>query len=401
MSVRGPEGASNLLTQGYALASLMSYYGDPAIAVVQPEQRIRWIFAPSPAESLFAAPGLAIAEAGRRFDLVLKMRYRHVEPVGTIARRRAGRPVRDLRALPRRRPVPRPCSIRPARAPRSIFSGTAGRDRRRRRSPRVASGPRPRRGRRFSRAGGRTEPSSLFETGGLRWRFPRSKSPCEAVIVNTGGGVAGGDFYRIALALDAGAAVEATTAAAEKIYRSEGPAARIAPRFRSSRARGCSGCRRRRSCSRAPGSSATLAIDMAADAELIAVETLVFGRLAMGETRIAARLSDSWRLRRGGKLVFADATRIDEAGASLDRTACGAGARAVATLIGAAPDIEARLPGLRAALDVHGAEVEAGASAFDGLIVSRLVSASPSRLREAAIAAILAMSGRQPPRLWR
>ena len=145
----------------------------------------------------------------------------------------------------------------------------------------------------------------------------------------------------------------------------------------------------------------TLAIDMAADAELIAVETLVFGRLAMGETRIAARLSDSWRLRRGGKLVFADATRIDEAGASLDRPACGAGARAVATLIGAAPDIEARLPSLRAALDVHGAEVEAGASAFDGLIVSRLVSASPSRLREAAIAAILAMSGRQPPRLWR
>ncbi len=99
--------------------------------------------------------------------------------------------------------------------------------------------------------------------------------------------------------------------------------------------------------------------------------------------------------------MFADATRIDQAGASLDRPACGAGARAVATLLAAAPDIEARLPSLRAALDVHGGEVEAGASAFDGLIVSRLVSASPSRLREAAIAAILAMSGRQPPRLWR
>ncbi len=87
------EGVSYLLTQGYALASLMSYYGDPAIAVVQPEQRVRWIFAPSPPESLFAAPGLAIAEAGHRFDLVLKMRYRHVEPAGTIERRRAGRPV--------------------------------------------------------------------------------------------------------------------------------------------------------------------------------------------------------------------------------------------------------------------------------------------------------------------
>ena len=47
----------------------------------------------------------------------------------------------------------------------------------------------------FVRVGARTEPARLFETGGLRWRFPRSSSPCEAAIVNTGGGVAGGDSY--------------------------------------------------------------------------------------------------------------------------------------------------------------------------------------------------------------
>ncbi len=48
----------------------MTYYGDPAIAVVQPEQRMRWIFEPQPPETLFAAPGLALGEPGRRFDLV-------------------------------------------------------------------------------------------------------------------------------------------------------------------------------------------------------------------------------------------------------------------------------------------------------------------------------------------
>ncbi len=85
-------GAPYLLTQGYALASLMTYYGDAAITVAQPEQRIRWIFEPPPPETLFAAQGLAIAEAGRRFDLVLRMRYRRVEPAGTIERNRAGRP---------------------------------------------------------------------------------------------------------------------------------------------------------------------------------------------------------------------------------------------------------------------------------------------------------------------
>ncbi len=84
------EGAPYVLTQGYALTSLMRFYGDPSIAMIQPEQRIRWIFEPAPPESLFARPGLALAEADRRYDLVLKMRFHTVEPLGTIERRRAG-----------------------------------------------------------------------------------------------------------------------------------------------------------------------------------------------------------------------------------------------------------------------------------------------------------------------
>ena len=71
----------------------------------------------------------------------------------------------------------------------------------------------------FARVGERTEAQRLFETGGLRWRFPRSSSPCEAAIVNTGGGVAGGDSYRVSLKLGERAEVEATTPSAERIYR--------------------------------------------------------------------------------------------------------------------------------------------------------------------------------------
>jgi len=83
------DGAAYVLTQGYALTSLMSYYGDPAIPVVQPEQRMRWIFEPQPPETLFAAPGLALGESGRRFDLILGMRFRKVEPAGLMERRDA------------------------------------------------------------------------------------------------------------------------------------------------------------------------------------------------------------------------------------------------------------------------------------------------------------------------
>ena len=252
----------------------------------------------------------------------------------------------------------------------------------------------------FQRIAGRTEPERLFETGGLRWRFPRSTSPCEAVIVNTGGGIAGGDALRIELALNEGAEVAATTPGAEKIYRSDGPAARLETHF-----------------SLAPGArllwlpqetllfdgarlERKLLVDMAFDAELLLVESLVFGRLAMGETVVDARLTDSWRIRRDGKLVFADETRFDHAAVALDRIAVGAGARAVAIIVAAAPNVEARLPDLRAALEAEGKGVEAGASAFDGLVAARLVAPSPSRLRRALIASILALGGGKPPRLW-
>ncbi len=84
------DSAAFVLTQGYALTSLMSYYGDREIAVVQPEQRMRWIFEPQPPETLFAGPGLAIGEPGRRFDLVLGMRFREVAPAGLLERRGGG-----------------------------------------------------------------------------------------------------------------------------------------------------------------------------------------------------------------------------------------------------------------------------------------------------------------------
>jgi urease accessory protein len=251
----------------------------------------------------------------------------------------------------------------------------------------------------FARVGDRTEARRLFETGGLRWRFPRSSNPCEAAILNTGGGVAGGDSYRVSVELGESAEVEATTPSAERIYRSEGAAAAVSIQL-----------------SLAPGArlfwlpqetlmfegarlDRRLDVDMPAEADLLIAETLVFGRLAMGESRIDASLRDSWRVNRDGRLMFADETRIERAGATLERKAVAAGARAVSTIVAAAPDIEARLLDLRAALEAESSGVEAGASAFDGLIVARLVSASPSQLRAVLIASIVALGGRKP-RLW-
>ena len=92
-----------------------------------------------------------------------------------------------------------------------------------------------------------------------------------------------------------------------------------------------------------------LEADVEATGTLTIFEAVAFGRLAHGEIRVAASLSDRWRLRRGGKLVFAEALRIEDAGATLDRPAIGAGARAAATLVRIGPDAAEKLDPLRAA----------------------------------------------------
>jgi urease accessory protein len=251
----------------------------------------------------------------------------------------------------------------------------------------------------FARVGVRTEPARLFETGGLRWRFPRALSPCEVAIVNTGGGVAGGDSYSISLALGEGAEVEASTPSAERIYRSNGPAASIATRLELRPGARLFWLPQETLVFEGARLERRLEVDTSGDAEYLIAETLLFGRLAMGETQIDASVRDSWRVRRDGQLMFADETRLDHAGATLDRKAVGAGARAASTIVASSPNVEARLPDLRAALETAGSGVESGASAFDGLIVARLLAPSFDQLRMALVASIIALGGRKP-RLW-
>ena len=68
---------------------------------------------------------------------------------------------------------------------------------------------------------GVTGRARLREEGPLRLRCPGPPSAeLEAVILNTAGGMAGGDRFSIEVSVAPGARVVVTTAAAEKIYRS-------------------------------------------------------------------------------------------------------------------------------------------------------------------------------------
>jgi urease accessory protein len=251
----------------------------------------------------------------------------------------------------------------------------------------------------FAAQDGRTSVARVYETGGLRLRHPRAAA-CEAVIVNTGGGFAGGDAAEIRIEAAAGADATVTTQAAEKIYRADGQPTEIDVGLRlgpGSRLDWLAqeailfdgACLHRR-----------FDVAMAADAALLLVEWLVFGRLARGETAICGSVRDSWRISREEKLIFAEELRLDGAiGRMLDRNAIGKGARAAAILLHVAPGAVNKLDAVRAALEPMKG-VDHGASAWNGMLVARLASPSPAQVRAAIVAAMAPLRGRAQPRVW-
>jgi urease accessory protein len=243
--------------------------------------------------------------------------------------------------------------------------------------------------------------SVMFQQGSARARLPRTADGVpEAVLMNIAGGLTGGDRMSYAVEVGAGAAAAVTTQAGEKIYRARDGAAEVQVRLTlggGARAEWLpqetilfEGARLRR----------RLDVDMAENASLLAVEALVFGRTARGESMRTGLVHDQWRVRRGGRLVFADGLRLDGQVASrLARPALLAGGCAAATVLLVAPDAESRLDAARAALD--GAPAEGGVSAWDGLLASRLAAQDGAALRTTVVALLAALRGGRPlPRVW-
>ena len=240
----------------------------------------------------------------------------------------------------------------------------------------------------------------LDEQGPLRMRFPRVRASdaLEVVIVNTGGGIVGGDRLAFEVEADEGASVSVTSQAAEKIYRSSGPAASISVRLAAARGSQLAWLPQESILFDRARVSRRIDAETAADASLTICESIVFGRAAMGERVAAGMLQDRWRIRRDGRLIFADALTLDGAIASiLDGSAVAAGANAIATLVHVAPDSGRKLDAIRATFDVPA--VEAGASALDGMLVARFIARDGFGLRGAILAALDAI-GAVPPRAF-
>ena len=252
---------------------------------------------------------------------------------------------------------------------------------------------------RFSAIDGLTRIADLYEQGSLRLRMPRPHTGTEAVLLNTGGGIAGGDALEIALELDPGARLVATTQAAEKIYRAHDAPATIATRLTLAANTRLDWLPQETILFDRARLLRTLTVGMAATATLTVLETVVFGRTARGESLQEGLFRDRWRIRRDGRLLLAEDVALDGGIAEiLARPAIGAGARAIATLVHVAPTAADTLDAVRAAL--HDARSEAGASSWNGMLVARFASPDATRVRRLAAAAVAAITCQPLPRTW-
>ena len=256
----------------------------------------------------------------------------------------------------------------------------------------------------FKQRDGLTVLDGLRQAGCLKARFPRAEVPGWAGVValNSSGGIAGGDRLDASFLVRDGARATIAAQAAERFYG-------VMP--------GSVPAQVRTRMTVAPGAAAewlpqetilfdrcavnrVLDVGLADDSWFLGVEMLVFGRAAMGEQVEHAHLHDTIRVRRGGRLVLHDAIRLSgDVAAMLRRPAIGGGARAVATLVHAAPQAASMLDAVRDALAE--APGECAASAWNGLLVARFLASDGASLRAAVLAALHALrDGRPLPRVW-
>ncbi|WP_315734591.1 MULTISPECIES: urease accessory protein UreD [unclassified Bradyrhizobium] len=246
---------------------------------------------------------------------------------------------------------------------------------------------------------GMTRRHHLHESGSLRVRFPSPEDDgLSAMFVNTAGGIAGGDRFAIEVAAGEGSRVTLSSAAAEKVYRAAGKPADLDIALTAAANAHISWLPQETILFDRARIHRRIDIDLADTASLLLCEIVVFGRTAMGETMREGEFVDRWRVRRGGKLVFAETIRLDgDIGAKLAQPAIAKGAAAIGTAL-IVPGDAALVERIRESLLAF--RGEAGLSAWNGFAMARLCAQDAASLRADMMAVLGCASNKPLPRLW-
>ena len=259
----------------------------------------------------------------------------------------------------------------------------------------------------FARRHGCTRLEDLYQRAPCRVLFPDTEvdDPAMAALLTTSGGLTGGDRLEVSVAVKDNATATITTQAAERIYRSNDGVSTINVALEVGAGAWVEWLMQETILFDGANLSRRIEADVSPTGRLLAVESLVFGRAAMGESFRRGYLLDRWRIRLGGRLAWLDALKLGGDVAGQRALPFGLGNSAgCATLIYAGADARSWIDAARAAIADGGAA--GGASSFDGLLVARLYAGSASVLREAVARCVRRLRSEiaglpsRMPRLW-
>lgn len=232
----------------------------------------------------------------------------------------------------------------------------------------------------------------LREGGSLKIRLPSGSS--QAILINTAGGMAGGDDYAVDLAVEKGGRLSVTSQAAERVYRSLGPAAAFRVRHRVAAKAALFWLPQETILFDGSSLHRAVDVDLAEDADFLGLESTVLGRGESGEVIRSMQFGEDWTIRREGRLVHAERLRIE--GSPPRSLACLGGAHAFATLVFASPRAEEHLSRVLPLLNAA-----SGASAWKGKLVLRLLAEDGFRMRKLLLAILpVLVPSAELPGLW-
>jgi len=245
----------------------------------------------------------------------------------------------------------------------------------------------------------------LMQSGSFKVRFPnmeKGRAP-EAVLLNTAGGLTGGDVLSFEGGLAASTAAVFTTQASERAYRALSGEAQVVTTLTAGERSHLEWLPQETILFNGSRLSRRFEVDLADDAKLLAHESIVFGRTAMGEVVEHGYFSDFWRVRRNNKLIHADAVRLNgEIVKTLSRAATLNGANAMTTVLYISADASERLQGIQEFISRISPTVGvAGVSAWSGKLIFRAVATGGAALRSIVQPLLVDLrDGRELPRVW-
>ena len=239
----------------------------------------------------------------------------------------------------------------------------------------------------------------LRQSGATKALFPQGRASLEAIVINTAGGITGGDRFRIDAGAGAGSHLTLTTQAAERAYRAQpGETGRVSTRLSVAEGARIDWLPQELILFEGATLERRLEVDLAPDARLLLVEPVIFGRRAMGERLHDLRFNDRIAVNRDGKPIYRDGLQLSgDLVHTTARPATGGGAGAMACLVYVASDAEAHLAPIRAALPETGGASLIGAD----ILVLRLLAPDGFALRRTLLPVLDRLTDNTLPASWR